>query len=78
MNIEPASLTIPASTWPAPIANGPAWLTRSLSVTRVLAVTIMADLAMAGVQSGCACFSNGYMPATTGLDMEVPAMAWNS
>src|SRR5512143_1189304 len=60
------------------MSNGPARLTRSLLRTLVLAVLINADLAIAGVQSGCACFSNAYMPAVTGLDIDVPAIAWNS
>ena len=40
---------------PEPIANGPAWVTRSLSLTLVSAVVMIADLAAAGLQSGCTC-----------------------
>src|SRR5687767_13647995 len=37
-----------------------------------------ADFAAAADQSGCACLRSAKMPATCGLDMEVPAIAWNS
>src|SRR5512134_2874093 len=33
---------------------------------------------MAGVHSGWACFSKANTPATCGLDMDVPAIAWNN
>ena len=60
------------------MANGVAAETRSLSRTRVSAVVMSADLAIAGVQSGWACLSRAKLPATTGADMDVPAMAWKS
>src|SRR5450830_2113857 len=37
-----------------------------------------ADLASAALQSGCAWRIRAYAPATTGLDIDVPAIAWNS
>src|SRR6478609_2239922 len=37
-----------------------------------------ADFAIAGVQSGCACLSSANVPATTGLDIDVPAIACHS
>ena len=60
------------------MSNGSAWLTRSLSTTFWYAVVISADLAAAGVQSGWACLSRANTPATCGLDIDVPAIAWNS
>ena len=36
------------------------------------ALVISADLIMAGVQFGCACFMSAPMPAMCGLDMDVP------
>jgi hypothetical protein len=53
-------------------------LVRSLSNTFGSAVVIIADRAAAGDQSGCACFSSANRPATCGLDIDVPAIAWNS
>ena len=60
------------------MANGPAGVRRSLSRTLVSAVVISADFASAADHSGCACLSRAKDPATTGLDIEVPAMAWKS
>ena len=37
-----------------------------------------ADFAIAGLQSGWACLIRANRPATCGLDIEVPEIAWNS
>ena len=60
------------------MANGSAGVTRSLSTTSWRAVVISAERAAAGDHSGCACLSRAKTPAMCGLDIEVPAIAWNS
>ena len=44
----------------------------------VLAVVISADLIWPGVQVGWRPLISGAEPAMCGLDIEVPAIAWNS
>src|SRR5262245_25119294 len=36
-----------------------------------------ADLIISGVQSGCAALTSADTPAACGLDIDVPAIAWN-
>src|SRR4029079_16797980 len=58
--------------------NASAGVAPSSLTTLVLAVVIMADLIWPGVQSGCSALSSAPEPAICGLDIEVPAIAWNS
>src|SRR5687767_12141789 len=64
--------------WPPPMSNGSAAVAESSLATSGEPVVISADLIIAGVQSGCACVSKAPTPATCGLDIDVPWMAWNN
>src|SRR3954447_23899344 len=73
---RPGSKAGAGSTWPAPKSNGVAltpfrWIgPPELSVW--LAVVIIADLTAETDQVGCADRKSAAMPATCGLDIDVP------
>ena len=76
--VRPGSPALVRSTRPEPSSKALAGVTPSSLTTWVQAVVISADLIWPGVQSGCSALISAPEPAMCGLDMDVPAMAWNS
>src|SRR5918994_7588619 len=60
------------------MSNGSAGVVRFSLVTSCRPVVISADLIIAGDHDRWACRSKAATPATWGLDIDVPWIAWNS
>src|SRR5580765_1258733 len=59
------------------MSNGPAGVVPSSLTTDCTDDVMRADLISSGVHVGCAALTSAETPAECGLDIEVPAIAWN-